>query len=171
MVTIASIWRTTPECRRHQSDCRPRAPPQACTRLDTRIWFTEQAIDDAIAAVTMEMGYSKSWAKQDTVERHFVRGWDVFVSFQREAACLLLLRSYSSFRKTEACDKNRAWWQLLLLLYTPLIALTGADRAYNARSPNFFPSDQRRKCIIAYGQYREKVKQTKKEKWYDKKYL
>ncbi len=59
MVTIALISWTTPECWRHQSDCStPRAPPQARTRLDTRIWFTE-AIDDAIVAVTREMGYSK----------------------------------------------------------------------------------------------------------------
>ncbi len=56
MVTIALISWTMPECW-HQSDCcRPRAPPQACTRLDTRMWFTE-AIDDAIVAVTREMNW------------------------------------------------------------------------------------------------------------------
>ncbi len=84
--------------------------------------FSEKAIDGAVAAATMEMGYSKLRAKQETVVKHFLRGRDVFVSLltgSGKSLCYSVLYvAFDKLWKTEACRSR-----LMAVVLSPLIAL------------------------------------------------
>ncbi len=109
MVTIALISWTTPECWRHQSDCsRPHTPPQACTRLYTRNYVVHGEGDrrcysscnegDGLFEIVSEAGESRetlcAWLRR------------VCEPPNGQQQVSLLLCSYSSFRKTEACESR-----------------------------------------------------------------
>jgi len=84
--------------------------------------FSGKAIDDAVAAATREMGYSKLRANQEAVVRHFMSGRDVFVSLPTgsgKSLCYCILpRVFDKLRKIETCESRS-----MAVVVSPLIAL------------------------------------------------